>query len=89
MTTNRLVSRKNQNKNGGLDVVLEFPCVQEATTSLWQRKITVIIQPDVSKTNKTPCEQEEEKLVQGYLRIDVALLQVSLLRLRQQLSHRF
>lgn len=88
MTTNPPTSRKNRNKNLGLDAVLEIPRVQEATASLWHRKITVIIQPDVSKTNKTPCEHEGEQLVHGCFRIDVALLQVSLLRLRQD-SHRF
>lgn len=89
MTTNRPVSSKKRNKNLGLDVVLEFPRVQEATTSQWHRKITVIIQPDVFKANKTPCEQEEEELMQGCLGTDVIFLQISLSCLRQQDSHRF
>lgn len=40
------------------------------------------------KQTKLP-EQEEDDLVQGCLRTDVALLQVSLLHFRQQDSHRF
>lgn len=51
--------------------------------------ITGIIRPDVSKENRIPREQEEERIVQGCLGIDAAGLHVPLSLFRQSNSHRF
>lgn len=53
------------------------------------KNISRIIQPDVSKENRIPREQEEERIVQGCLGIDVAGAHVSFSLFQQSDSHRF
>lgn len=82
---------RTKTKTSGLDSVLGLARVKVAKSAyeMGVKNITGIIQPDVSKENRIPREQEEERIVQGCLGIDVAGLHVSLLLFRQSNSRRF